>query len=121
LTTIFSLIAQAGIPRLAAETKKTLEEQINLAMYGVEAPISRLQTATGVKDKVAQYWIELLLKKSREIKVNNPGRTAESIKEELTLWLSQQPGDKVNPLLDISGLSIALKLSTTFRQSKPQV
>ncbi|KAJ6611032.1 hypothetical protein B0H10DRAFT_1810513 [Mycena sp. CBHHK59/15] len=94
----------AGIPRLAAETKRTLEEQIDLAMYGVEAPISRLQTATGVKDKVAQYWIEILLKKSREIKANNPGRTAESIKEELTLWLSQQPGDKVNPLLDISGL-----------------
>ncbi|KAJ6456513.1 hypothetical protein C8R45DRAFT_1056469 [Mycena sanguinolenta] len=94
----------AGIPRLAAETKKTLEDQIDLAMYGVEAPISRLQTATGVKDKVAQYWIDILLKKSREIKANNPARTAESIKQELTLWLSQQPGDKVNPLLDIAGL-----------------
>ncbi|KAF7339456.1 hypothetical protein MSAN_02159900 [Mycena sanguinolenta] len=94
----------AGIPRLAAETKKTLEDQIDLAMYGVEAPITRLQTATGVKDKVAQYWIDILLKKSREIKANNPGRTAESIKRELEIWLSQQPGDKVNPLLDISGL-----------------
>ncbi|KAJ6480443.1 hypothetical protein C8R45DRAFT_1054393 [Mycena sanguinolenta] len=95
---------EAGIPRLAAETKQTLEDQINLAMYGVEAPITRLQTATGVKDKVAQYWIDILLKKSREIKANSPGRTAESIKHELEIWLSQQPGDKVNPLLDISGL-----------------
>ncbi|KAF7362700.1 hypothetical protein MVEN_00619300 [Mycena venus] len=73
-------------------------------MDGVEAPITRLQTATGVKDKVAQYWIDILLKKSREIKANNPGRTAESIREELKTWLSQQPGDKVNPLLDIAGL-----------------
>ncbi|KAJ6612631.1 hypothetical protein B0H10DRAFT_2279214 [Mycena sp. CBHHK59/15] len=93
-----------GVPRFASETKKTLEDQIELAMYGIEAPITRLQTATGVKDKVAQYWIEILLQKSREIKANNPGRTAESIKDELKIWLEEQPGDKVNPLLDISGL-----------------
>ncbi|KAJ6618968.1 hypothetical protein B0H10DRAFT_2371976 [Mycena sp. CBHHK59/15] len=68
------------------------------------APITRLQTATDVKDKVAQYWIDILLKKAREMKANNPGRSAESIKEELQGWLSEQPGDKVNPLLDISGL-----------------
>ncbi|KAJ6608000.1 hypothetical protein B0H10DRAFT_1816685 [Mycena sp. CBHHK59/15] len=94
----------AGIPRLAAETKKTLEDQIKLAMYGVEAPISRLQTATGVKDKVAQYWIDILLQKAREMKANSPGHTADSIAEELQAWLLKQPGDKVNPLLDISGL-----------------
>ncbi|KAJ7129877.1 hypothetical protein C8R43DRAFT_896658 [Mycena crocata] len=94
----------AGIPRFAAETKKTLEEQIDLAMYGVEAPIGRLQTATGVKDKVAQYWIDILLKKAREMKANNPDRTADSIVNELRDWLSAQPGDKVNPLLDIAGL-----------------
>ncbi|KAJ7509364.1 hypothetical protein B0H11DRAFT_1901490 [Mycena galericulata] len=94
----------AGIPRLAAETKKTLEEQINLAMYGIEAPILRLQTATGVKDKVAQYWIDILLQKAREMKANDSGRTADSIAAELKAWLLDQPGDKVNPLLDISGL-----------------
>ncbi|KAJ7176872.1 hypothetical protein C8R46DRAFT_989066 [Mycena filopes] len=93
-----------GVPRFAADTKKNLEEQIKLAMGGVEAPISRMQTATGVKDKVAQHWIEILLKKSREMKSANPGRTADSIKEELETWLSEQPGDKVNPLLDIAGL-----------------
>ncbi|KAJ7839824.1 hypothetical protein B0H14DRAFT_2587760 [Mycena olivaceomarginata] len=73
-------------------------------MYGVEAPITRLQTTTGVKDKVAQHCIDILLQKSREMKANNPGRSAESIKEELEAWLSDQPGDKVNPLLDIAGL-----------------
>lgn len=72
-------------------------------MYGVEAPITKLQTATGVKDKVAQYWIEILLKKARVMKADNPGRTAEDIAKELETWLLEQPGDKVNPLLDISG------------------
>jgi hypothetical protein len=94
----------AGVPRFAAEPKHVLEQQISLAMYGVEAPITRLQTATGVKDKVAQHCIDILLQKSREMKANNPGRSAESIKEELEAWLSDQPGDKVNPLLDIAGI-----------------
>ncbi|KAJ7613787.1 hypothetical protein DFH06DRAFT_1286378 [Mycena polygramma] len=94
----------AGIPRFAAETKQTLEKQIELAMYGIEAPINRLQTETGVKDKVAQHWIDILLQKAREMKANNPGRTAEAIKEELKTWLEEQPGDKVNPLLEIAGL-----------------
>ncbi|KAJ7025042.1 hypothetical protein C8F04DRAFT_1046840 [Mycena alexandri] len=94
----------AGVARDAAETKKNLENQIELAMYGVEAPITRMQTATGIKDKVAQHWIEILLKKSREIKANHPGRSAEDIKAELKTWFDAQPGDKVNPLLDIAGL-----------------
>ncbi|KAJ7474227.1 hypothetical protein FB451DRAFT_1351527 [Mycena latifolia] len=94
----------AGLPRFAAQTKKTLEEQIRLATYGVEAPISKLQTATGVKDKVAQYWINILLEKARQMKVDKPGRNADSIATELQTWLENQPGDKINPLLDIAGL-----------------
>ncbi|KAJ7259291.1 hypothetical protein C8J57DRAFT_1073183 [Mycena rebaudengoi] len=94
----------AGVPRFAAETKEILEQQIELTMYGVEAPISRLQTATGVKDKVAQHWIDLLLEKARKMKADSPGRSADSIAEELKVWFSEQPGGKVNPLLDIAGL-----------------
>ncbi|KAJ6567792.1 hypothetical protein B0H10DRAFT_2168917 [Mycena sp. CBHHK59/15] len=94
----------AGLPRFAAQTKATLEEQIRLAMYGVEAPISRLQTATGVKDKVAQHWIDILLEKARQMKADSPWGSADSIAKELKAWLEEQPGDKVNPLLDIAGL-----------------
>ncbi|KAJ6583705.1 hypothetical protein B0H10DRAFT_1833406, partial [Mycena sp. CBHHK59/15] len=94
----------AGLPQFAAQTKATLEEQIRLAMYGVEAPISRLQTATGVKDKVAQHWIDILLEKARQMKADSPWRSADSIAKEIKAWLEEQPGDKVNPLLDIAGL-----------------
>jgi hypothetical protein len=72
-------------------------------MYGVEAPISKLQTATGVKDKVAQYWIDILLEKARQMKADNPGHSPASIADDLQKWLDEQPGDKVNPLLDIAG------------------
>ncbi|KAJ7302618.1 hypothetical protein DFH08DRAFT_641770, partial [Mycena albidolilacea] len=94
----------AGLPRFAAQTKHTLETQIKLAMHGVEAPILKLQTATGVKDKVAQYWIDILLEKARRMKAEKPGRSGDAIAEELQQWLDDQPGDKVNPLLDIAGL-----------------
>ncbi|KAJ7862550.1 hypothetical protein B0H13DRAFT_1900035 [Mycena leptocephala] len=67
-------------------------------MYGVEAPILKLQTATSVKDKVAQYWINILLEKARQMKASD------SVAEDLQKWLDEQPGDKVNPLLDIAGL-----------------
>jgi hypothetical protein len=81
--------------------------QIKLTMHGVEAPISKLQTATGVKDKVAQYWIDILLKKARRMKAEKPGRSGDAIVEELQQWLDDQPGNKVNPLLDIAGKSFA--------------
>lgn len=94
----------AGVIRSAEETRQQLERQIDLAMYGVEKPILEMQTATGTKDKVAQYWIDILLKKAREIKSEQPVRTAESIADELRAWLKEQPGDKVNPLLSVAGL-----------------
>ncbi|KAK0211405.1 hypothetical protein IW262DRAFT_1450617 [Armillaria fumosa] len=61
-----------------------LEKQIHQAMQGVEKTVSDMQTATGVKDK------------------ENPGHTPESIAEELQQWFDEQPGDKINPLLDIA-------------------
>lgn len=64
-----------------------------------------MQTATGTKDKIAQHWIDILLKKSREMKSTNPSRLSENIAEELRGWLKSQPGDKINPLLSISGMT----------------
>ncbi|KAJ7193158.1 hypothetical protein GGX14DRAFT_537656 [Mycena pura] len=93
-----------GIARTAAKTKQTLLEQLDLAMYGVKAPIERLQTATGVKDKVAQYWIDILLKRANEMKSEQPGKSNEEVADAMRAWFAEQPGDKVNPLLDISGL-----------------
>ncbi|KAF7366090.1 hypothetical protein MVEN_00485300 [Mycena venus] len=100
---IINMSVQAGLPCFAAQTKHTLEKQIQLAMHGVEAPILKLQTSTGVKDTVAQYWINILLEKSQQLKADNPGRTGDSIAEELQKWFNKQPGDKVNLLLDIAG------------------
>jgi len=63
-----------------------------------------MQTATGTKDKIAQHWIDILLKKSHEMKSDNPSQSSKSIAEELHEWLKSQSGDKMNPLLSISGV-----------------
>ena len=72
-------------------------------MKGVEKPIVAAQTQTGIKDKVAQHWIDLLLDKSRKMKAESPGRSIDSIASELKKWYENQPGYKINPLLSIDG------------------
>lgn len=45
---------------------QTLREQLRLACLGNKDVVQQLQTQTGVKDKVAQFWIEHLLALARE-------------------------------------------------------
>ncbi|KAE9393245.1 hypothetical protein BT96DRAFT_959108 [Gymnopus androsaceus JB14] len=93
-----------GIARSAEETRNRLKDQLKAATMGIKSVVTEMQRGTGTKDKVAQYWIDILLDKSQHMKRNNPSLTAEEITAELLAWLEQQPGDKINPLLDIAGL-----------------
>jgi hypothetical protein len=70
-------------------------------MTGVAKNVTDLQHTTGVKDKVTKYWINLLAWKRKKL---NPCLTQEALIKELTKWLNAQPGDKMNPLLDIAGM-----------------
>jgi hypothetical protein len=81
-----------------------LDEQIRLSMYGIEKPITQLQTSTGTKDPIAQYWINILLTKARQLKAANTNRSSEDIAMELRTWFDEQPGDKKNPLLSVHGM-----------------
>ncbi|THU81998.1 hypothetical protein K435DRAFT_823322 [Dendrothele bispora CBS 962.96] len=93
-----------GISRSASQTIEILNKQLNTAMTGVASHVKAIQTETGVKDKVTEYWIDLLLKKANQIHKDNPRKAQEEVTTELTEWLESQPGDKTNPLLDIAGL-----------------
>ncbi|KAI5888159.1 uncharacterized protein SCHCODRAFT_02691594 [Schizophyllum commune H4-8] len=94
----------AGIARDASNIRQELQRQLDVAMLGVANNVKQMQTATGTKDKVTQFWIEKLLAKAQEEKKKNSSRSAQDIAAELRIWLDQQPGDKMNPLLDIAGL-----------------
>jgi hypothetical protein len=77
-------------------------------MYGVESRITKFQTATGTKDPIAQYWIDILLSKARELKAAHLHRSSDDIATELKKWFEEQPGDKKNPLLSVLGKLLSL-------------
>ncbi|KAH7875341.1 uncharacterized protein C8R40DRAFT_1272362 [Lentinula edodes] len=95
-----------GAARSAAQTRDRIVQQLKAATLGVKSTVIDLQRSTGTKDKVAQYWIDILLEKSQKMKHENPNRTAEEISIELETWLKNQPGDKINPILDIANLDL---------------
>jgi hypothetical protein len=47
------------------------------------------------------------LAKARVLKAADPRRKADEVAAELKTWLDAQPGDKMNPLLDIAGLDLS--------------
>src|ERR1700761_5981439 len=61
-------------------------------------------TATGTKDKVTVYWIEQALAQFALIRNLEPAASIDKISARVQTWLDAQPGDKMNPLLDITGL-----------------
>ncbi|KAF7344340.1 hypothetical protein MSAN_01915000 [Mycena sanguinolenta] len=93
-----------GVARTAQEIRETLQEQLRLAMLGNAEAVKENQRSTGTKDKITQYWIEMLFGKAKALKAASPRRDKDSIASELGTWLETQPGDKMNPLLDITGL-----------------
>ncbi|KZP11281.1 hypothetical protein FIBSPDRAFT_899076 [Athelia psychrophila] len=95
---------KAGPARSASETRQELNNQIGQAMYGIEKTVVDMQTASGTKDKIAQHWINILIARSREMKLNRPGRPIDEIVSELCSWFESQPGKKMNPLLSVQGL-----------------
>ncbi len=101
--------------RNVAETIAEIKDQLVVATRGIAAPVNAMQTATGVKDPIAQHWIELLIAKSRVLReeritnlvtqdarlkvasLKGPARQEvqddieRGIEEELLKWLTQQP------------------------------
>ncbi|KAF7333564.1 FAD-binding-3 domain-containing protein [Mycena sanguinolenta] len=75
-----------------------------MAMHGDGKGIEELQRATGTKDKVAQCWIDVLLKRVDDLHRASPQHSKADIVSEIQTWFDQQPGEKLNPLLNITGL-----------------
>ncbi|KAJ7733552.1 hypothetical protein DFH07DRAFT_780573 [Mycena maculata] len=94
----------AGAARNAEEIWQNLDKQLKLATRGDAKSVENLQRSTGTKDKITQFWIEQLISKAQAMKAEDPRRTVDDIASELATWLEQQPGDKMNLLLDIAGL-----------------
>ncbi|EJD45114.1 hypothetical protein AURDEDRAFT_64644 [Auricularia subglabra TFB-10046 SS5] len=91
----------------AMETKLAIEKQLKTACAGKPTHVSELQKESGSKDSIAQYWIELLLKRAQELRNDKTRRWTEAqITEHLTSWLEAQSGERYHPLLDWIGLRV---------------
>ncbi|KAJ7203369.1 hypothetical protein GGX14DRAFT_535928 [Mycena pura] len=93
-----------GVARSAEGIRVTLTKQLEFAMLGDTKSVEELQRTTGTKDKITQYWIGVLVERARAEKAAHPRCSAAEIAADLRVWLDEQPGDKMNPLLDILGL-----------------
>ncbi|KAJ7183079.1 hypothetical protein B0H12DRAFT_1040514, partial [Mycena haematopus] len=102
--TLYHQCHLAGVARTAQEIRENLDKQLQLSMRGDAKSVEEFQRNSGTKDKITQYWIETLIRKAKAAKAENPRRKADDIASELKDWLDAQPGDKMNPLLDIPGL-----------------
>ena len=96
----YHALYEVGNPRKIADNLDSIKAQLELASHGVAAPIEAKQTETGVKDKIAQHWIDIMLERARNLKKLHPGKPDTEISSEVTAWLNSQTKKPYNPLLD---------------------
>lgn len=104
---------QGGKPRAAADTVASIHAQIRAAGLGVAKTVAEMQTESGVKDPLAEFWIQKLIVLAREkqqVRIRNPAtrdprlnprrvlnrpaivsEIEAEIQEELMRWLVTQP------------------------------
>ncbi|KAL1940336.1 hypothetical protein VTO73DRAFT_8908 [Trametes versicolor] len=120
-----------GKPRVAADTVAAIHAQIRAAALGVAKTVAEMQTESGVKDPLAEYWIQkliLLAREKQQVRIRNPATrdprlnprrilnrpaiVAEieaEIQEELVRWLVTQPDADFQRLPPDSALRLELR------------
>lgn len=79
---------------------------MRLACQGVRAPIEALQTSTGVKDIITQYWIEDLLARYRKLK--EEGLPLPEIRTRLENWVEENKSRIYNEHLTTRGMMVCI-------------
>ncbi|KAJ7750070.1 hypothetical protein DFH07DRAFT_869136 [Mycena maculata] len=103
----FDSIFGEGLPRTGAETLKELHKQVELACLGVAQAVKDIQANTGVKDVYTTYWIEDLLRCSRELRKCGPNLDSADIVKELMDWVTENESKMYNPFLSMKGFDPA--------------
>ncbi|KAJ7302771.1 hypothetical protein DFH08DRAFT_826366 [Mycena albidolilacea] len=103
----FHSMFEEGAPRSAAETLEELHKQVELACLGVKAPVEARQTDTGVKDAYTNYWINDLLRRSRELKKSDPTLDSAVVVQQLMDWVTANESMIYNPFLSLKGFDVS--------------
>ncbi|KAI0697812.1 hypothetical protein BC835DRAFT_1405600 [Cytidiella melzeri] len=121
---------EEGTARTAGDTVTEIVSQMVTAMHGNEQNVEAMQTASGIKDPIAQFWIQQLIQKARDLhhkhissadtqdsrlknrKLKGEARQAVKnkiagkIEEELMRWLTEQPAHRYSKIPEDSRLHI---------------
>ncbi|KAJ7661125.1 hypothetical protein B0H17DRAFT_1163038 [Mycena rosella] len=99
----YHAIFEAGEPRTKEHIIAELEKQVKLACSGVAKHVKDSQTETGVKDTYTQFWIEQLISRFKEMKKDEPNRSAAEIQAELVQWTIDSRDKIHSPFLKMKG------------------
>lgn len=77
-----------------------MKEQLYLACRGKKKPVAELQTATGVKDPHAQFWIDDLIKRATKALETQP---LEEVEKVLRKWVEEHEHEIINSHLTLRG------------------
>lgn len=93
--------------------KASLEQQLNLAMQGglVDA-VKKLQSQTGMKEFFMNDWISKIIPLIKKLKAEKKAK--DEIYMIMRNWFDQQPGLKMNPLLDVTGKILSNTVQASF-------
>ena len=109
--------------RTPEETIAEIKSQLTVATHGVSKRVEEMQTKSGIKDSIAQHWIDQLITKSRVLRderLTEDGRLKDRrlvgdarqavrdeiegcVETELLKWLVQQPPHRFAQLPPDSG------------------
>lgn len=77
-----------------------MKEQLYLACRGKKTPVTALQTATGVKDPHAQFWIDDIIKRATK---ESETRPAGEVEKTLRVWVDEHEEEMINGHLTLRG------------------
>ncbi|KDQ05921.1 hypothetical protein BOTBODRAFT_182090 [Botryobasidium botryosum FD-172 SS1] len=100
-------VFRTGVPRTPAETLQEVKDQLTLAQAGyAKSNLGARQTRTGVKDSIAEYFIQRLVKRASEMRGTSRRDLTAEEKATLRQEFSDIPGDKWNKLLELYDLAL---------------
>lgn len=78
----------------------SVKEQLYLACRGKKKPVAERQTATGVKDTHAQFWIDDLINRATKALETQP---LEEVEKTLRKWVDKHEHEIINSHLTLRG------------------
>ncbi|KAK6997334.1 hypothetical protein R3P38DRAFT_2563581 [Favolaschia claudopus] len=97
----YHALFSSGDPRTQNSVFETVQQQIELACEGNESELKKNYTATGVKDKYTEHWVNDILSQFK--KAVESGKDKDVVTAELKQWVKDHSDDIYSAFLTTDG------------------